>query len=77
MNDLPIFLFIYVDAPLTIGKSYIGSYEVLHGYILALLSGTDITMKFVSTHKMSALESVSFVAGVPGCGSNIMHLLLD
>ena len=38
MNDIPAFLFVYIDAPVNIETLYIGSYEVLYGYILAVLS---------------------------------------
>ena len=56
MNDLPVFLFVYVDAPVTIGTLYIGSYEVSYGYTLAVLYDMDITMKFVPKQHVSALE---------------------
>ena len=77
MNNLPVFLFVYVDSLVTIGILYIGSYEVSYGYTLAVLSVMSIAMKFVPKQHVSTLESISLVAGVPGCGSNIMHLLLD
>ena len=46
MNDIPVFIFVYVDAPVTIGTLYIGSYEVSYGYTLAFFSVMAITMKF-------------------------------
>ena len=77
MNDLPVFLFVYVDAPVTIGTLYICSYELSYGYTSSVLSVMDITMKFVPKQNVPVLKSISLVAGVTGCGSNIMHLLLD
>ena len=77
MNDLPVFLSVYVYAPVTIGTLYIGSYEVSYGYALAFLSDMEITMKFVPKQHVSVLESILLAAGVPGCGSDIMHFLLD
>ena len=56
MKNLPVFLFVYVDAPVTIGTLYIGSYEVSYGYALAFLSDMEITMKFVPKQHVSALE---------------------
>ena len=62
---------------MTIGKLYIGSYEVPYGYTLAVISDMAIIMKFVPKQHVSALEYISLVDGVPGCGSDSMHLLLD
>ena len=58
MNDLPVFLSVYVDAPVTIGTLYIGSYEVSYRYALAGLSVMAITMQFVPKQHVSALESI-------------------
>ena len=77
MNDLPVFLSVYINAPVTIGRLYICSYEVSYGYVSAVLSVMTITMKFVPKQHVSELESSLLVAGVLGCGSNIMHLLLN
>ena len=76
MNDLPIVLSIYVDAPVTIGTLYIGSYEVSYGHTLDVLSIMDITIKFLPKQYVSALDSISLVDGVPGCSSDIMRLLM-
>ena len=47
MNDLPLFLSVYVDAPITIGTLYIGSFEIFYGYTWAVLYVMVITMKFM------------------------------
>ena len=77
MNNLPVFRSVYLDAPVAIGKIYIGSYEVSYGYTLAILSFMSIAMMFVPKQYVLELESISLVAKVPGCGSDIVHLLLD
>ena len=77
MNNLPVFIFLCVYAPVTIGTLYIGSDEVSYVYTSTVLSVMDITMKFVPKQNVSALESILFVAGVTGCDYDIMHLLLD
>ena len=53
MKNLPVFIFVYVDALVTIGKLYMGSYELLYGYTSAVLSSVDIIMKFVSKQHVS------------------------
>ena len=77
MNNLPVFLSVYIDAPVTIGTLYMGLYEVLYGYTSDVLSVMDITMKFGPKKNVSALESIVLVTKVTGCGSYIIHLLLD
>ena len=77
MNDLPVYLSVYIDSPVTTGTLYIGSYEVSYVYTLAVIYIMDKTMKYVSTQHVSALESISLVGKVPGCGSDIVSLLLD
>ena len=77
MNNFPIFLSLYVDALVTIGTFYIGSYELSYGYSSAVLSVMAITMKFVPKQHVSSLESILLVDKVPRYGSDIVHLLLD
>ena len=77
MNDLPVFLSIYVDALVTIETLYTGYNDVLYEYTLDVLSVMAITMKFVPTKHVLALDSISLVAKVLGRGFNIVHLLLD
>ena len=77
MNSIPVFLSIYVDAPVTIGKLHIGSYEVLYGYTSAEISVMVTTMKFVPKQNVSALESIWLVAKVRGFGYDIVHLVLE
>ena len=48
MNNIPVFLFIYVDTMVTIGTLYIGSYEVSYGYTSYVISVITITIKFVN-----------------------------
>ena len=77
MNDIPVFLSVYVEAPVTIGTLHIGSYEVSYGYTSDVLSVIFITMKFVTEQHVLALKYILLVAKYPGCGSNIVHLLLE
>ena len=77
MKNIPVFLSIYVDAQVTIGTLYIDPYALSHRYKPFSLSFMFTTMKFVLKKHVSALESIPLVAKVPGCGFNIVHLLLD
>ena len=58
MKNLPVFLFIYVDAPVTIGTLYMGSYDVSYGYTPDFLSVMAITTKFVPKQHVSSLEYI-------------------
>ena len=77
MNNLPVFLSVYVNAPVTIGTVYIVSYVLSYVYTLAVLSVIDTTMKFLPKQHVLALDYILLVAKVLGGGSNIVHLLLD
>ena len=55
MKNIPVFLSLHVDAPVTIGTLCMGSYELLYGYTSAVLSGMVITMKCVPKQHMLAL----------------------
>ena len=77
MNNIPVVISLYVNAPVTVGTLYIGSYEVLYGYTSAVLHFMVITMKFVPKQHELSLESFFLVAKVTRCGYDIVYLLLD
>ena len=77
MNYLPVFLSVYINAPVNIGTLYMVSYEVSYGYTFSVLCVMSITMKFVHKQHVSALKYIFLVAKVMVYVSNIVHLLLD